>query len=257
MGTDGLWARLRGGGKRVVLALVDSVSGVIWPPVVAKGEESRASWRGLFDQAKRAGLDLEKVDGITSDGAKGLLSYLQAALRGVHQQRCIWHLWRNLGGKIAQGVKEATKGLTRQEGQGLRKELRGLVRAILDAPSYEAGKEALANLARHSVGTALAQFLNPLLDAALMHLMACHQGLLRVSPEWCWRDYRMRLSRGRNHGSHQRLERASLVWAIHRNFTPAQRRSERKRHYRHPGKSPLEVAGASPGPISYLDALRI
>ena len=36
---DGLWVRLRGGTKRVTLMLVDSVSGVIWPPVVAFGEE--------------------------------------------------------------------------------------------------------------------------------------------------------------------------------------------------------------------------
>jgi hypothetical protein len=53
------------------------------------------------------------------------------------------------------------------------------------------------------------------------------------------------------------LERAALLWAIYRNFTPAQRRSERHRHYKHPGQSPLEAAGASPGAISYLDALDV
>jgi len=30
--TDGLWARLLKGQKKVVLALVDTVTGVIWPP---------------------------------------------------------------------------------------------------------------------------------------------------------------------------------------------------------------------------------
>ena len=39
-------------------------------------------------------------------------------------------------------------------------------------------------------------------------------------PEWLWRDFRLRLSHGRNHGSEQRLERAALVWAIYHNFTP-------------------------------------
>jgi len=261
MGTDGLWARLRGGKKRVVLALVDSVSGVVFPPVVAKDEESALSWRRLFDRAKLSGLNLGELNGITSDGAQGLLSHLRLALGWVHQQRCTWHLWRNAGVKIARLVKEATAGLEKHQAKEtakrLRKKLGGLVRAIFDAASYEEGEQALAKLAQHCAGAALAQFLNPLLDAILMHLMACHQGLLRVSPEWCWRDYRMRLSRGRNHGSDQRLERASLVWAIYRNFTPAQRRYERKRHYRHPGMSPLEVAGAPPGPISYLDALRV
>ena len=38
MGTDGLWARLRGGVVRVMLMLRDSVTGVLWPPVVAEGD---------------------------------------------------------------------------------------------------------------------------------------------------------------------------------------------------------------------------
>ena len=48
LGTDGLWARLRGGSKRVVLLLVDSVSGLVWPPVVALGEQSRRAWRDFY-----------------------------------------------------------------------------------------------------------------------------------------------------------------------------------------------------------------
>ena len=36
MGTDGLWARLRGGATRVVLLLQDSVTGLLLPPVVAR-----------------------------------------------------------------------------------------------------------------------------------------------------------------------------------------------------------------------------
>ena len=42
--TDGLWARLRGDLTRVVLLLTDSVSGVMWPPVVARGEEAAHQW---------------------------------------------------------------------------------------------------------------------------------------------------------------------------------------------------------------------
>ena len=261
MGTDGLWARLRGGSKRVVLALVDSVSGLLWPPVVVKDEERAVSWRRLFERAQSAGLVLDLLEGITSDGAQGLVSYLRQALRGVHQQRCIWHLWRGLGGKIAQQVGRAVADLATEEAKEARKHLRGelvgLVRAIFDAPSFSQGEQALAKLAEHTLGKSLAAYLLPLLDAALVHLLPCHQGLLRVSPEWCWRDFRQRLSRGRNHGSEQRLERAALVWAIYHNFTPAQMRHERKRHYRHPGQSPLEVAGAPPGELSYLDALGV
>ena len=41
VGTDGLWAVLRGRAKRVVLVLVDNVTGLIWPPVVVEGEDSK------------------------------------------------------------------------------------------------------------------------------------------------------------------------------------------------------------------------
>ena len=103
----------------------------------------------------------------------------------------------------------------------------------------------------------MARWLEPLLDAALMYLMPNHQGLSSVSPEWLWRDYRLRSSHGRNHGSELRQEWASLIWAIYHNFEPTQRRREQKRTYRHPGQSPLAVAGAPPGNLSYLDALGI
>ena len=78
-----------------------------------------------------------------------------------------------------------------------------------------------------------------------------------MTPEWCWRDFRLGAGHGRNHGSVVRLERAALLWGVYRNFEPAQRRKERKRHYRRPGQSPLAMAGVPPGEVSYLDALGI
>jgi hypothetical protein len=141
--------------------------------------------------------------------------------------------------------------------QAFVEELRGLVRGILDATSYDRAEQALTLLTAHAWGEALADWLRPLLDASLIYLMADHQGLLRVAPEWYWHDFRQRASHGRNHGSDPRPERALLVWAVYRNFTPAERRYEQTRHYRHPGQSPLEVAGAQPGKLSYLDALHV
>ena len=138
-----------------------------------------------------------------------------------------------------------------------RKELVTLIRGVLDAASETESWMALAELRAHQYGESLAKALGENLEAALVHSRPFHQGLMRVSPEWCWRDFRLRLRRGRNHGSSVRLERAALVWAIYRNFTPAQRRHERKRKYRHPGLSPLQVSGISPGQISYLDALGV
>ena len=261
MGTDGLWARLRGGAQRVVLGLVDSVSGVLWPPVVVEGEDSELAWDHLFMRAKAAGLNLHALRGVTSDGNARLLGYLRGALRWVNHQRCVWHLWRGLAKELGQATQQAAEGLAdeaaRVARQTVRRELVGLIHGVLDAASYGEAEVALAKLQTHRWGAALARSLGYNLDAALVHLQDYNHGLMRTAPEWLWRDFRLRLSRGRNHGSDRRLERAALVWAIYHNFTPAQWRSERKRHYRRPGQSPLARAGVPPGEASYLDALGV
>ena len=56
MGTDGLWARMRGGGKRVLFLLVDTGTGVVWTTVVAAGEDAAEEWGKLFARVKEAGL---------------------------------------------------------------------------------------------------------------------------------------------------------------------------------------------------------
>jgi len=151
----------------------------------------------------------------------------------------------------------ATGKATQAKYKGVCDELVALVRAVVEAASLQQAEAALTNLMAHPLGKELARKLGKPLNAAVVHLLKYNQGLMRVSPEWCWRDFRLRLSHGRNHGSEQRLERAALLWAVCRNFTPAQWRSERKRHYRHPGLSPLEVAGSELEGICYLDALAI
>ena len=60
VGTDGLWARLRGKTKKVVLAMVDSVSGLVWPTVV-DGEESALPWKKRFNRPEQAGLELGEL----------------------------------------------------------------------------------------------------------------------------------------------------------------------------------------------------
>ena len=263
VGVDGLWAKLRataeGEVKRVVLVLVDSVTGLIYPPVVVEGEEGEAPWQKLFKQAQRAGLS--RLRGVTSDGASGLVGYLAKTLYFVNHQRCVFHIWRNLGGELAKAVAEAAKDLVGDAAKAARKsaraELTSLVHQALDAKSEVEAERALAMLRAHRLGGRLAESIEEHLDAALVHLSSYNKGLVRVGPEWLWRDFRLRVSRGRNHGSDERLKRAALVWAIYANFTPAQRRKERKRKYKRPGKSSLELAGVPPGNLSYLDALAV
>jgi len=261
VGTDGLWARLRGGATRVVLLLADSVTGVLWPPVVAAREDQAAPWQHLFERARLAGLDWPGLRGVTSDGAQGLSAFLGQTLAWVQHQRCVWHLWRNLAGQLAHAAARAAASATGDVAETIREQVRAelvaLLHDVIDAQSYAQAEAALVILRSHPQGAAIAQFLNAHLDHILVHLVAYYAGLQRVTPEWYWRDFRLRLSRGRNHGSDPRLERAALVWAVYHNFEPAQWRSERQRHYRYPGQSPLQVAGAPPGQVSYLDALGV
>jgi hypothetical protein len=260
-GIDGLWAKLQGGGKRVVLMLTDSVTGLVFPPVIAKGEESAQGFRQLFARTEQAGLDLEHLRGVTSDGAQGLASYMKRTLYWVQHQRCVWHLWRNLKKPMAEAAKQASKELGKESAKlkrkEVRKELGKLIHNIIDAANYDQAERALDTLRRHPFGTEIAQFLNVHLDHIMVYSLDYYKGLHRVTPEWCWRDFRLRLSHGRNHGSEQRLERATLLWAVYRNFTPAQERHELKRHYRHPGLSPLAVAGFPHEYFSYLDAMEV
>jgi hypothetical protein len=265
VGVDGLWAKLRGGGKRVVLMLTDSVSGLVYPPIIAKGEESAQSFRQLFARTEQAGLDLEHLRGVTSDGAQGLASYMKRTLYWVQHQRCVWHLWRNLKKPLTEAAKQASESLGKDEGKLKRKEVRQelgkLIHNVIDAANYDRAEQALDALRQHAFGTEIAHILNVHLDHIMVYSLDYYQGLHRVTPEWCWRDFRLRLSHGRNHGSEQRLERATLLWAVYRNFTPAQERYERRkrsdRHNRHPGLSPLAVAGFPHKHFSYLDALEV
>ena len=259
--TDGLWARLRGATTRVVRLLADSGSGVVWPPVVTAGEETPAQWRRVFVRARAVGLAVEDLWGVTSDGATGIAGYLREHLSWVLHQRCVFHLWRNLAGELARQTAAAATGVPRAAAQAVRRqgrrELVALVRGVLDAPDEAAARAALAPLAAHPHGRGLAAALRPHGAAAHVCHRRCTRELPRVSPEWCWRDFRVGLGHGRNPGSVARLERAALRWAIYRNFTPAQERRERPRPYRGAGLSPLARAGVPPGAVSYLDALAI
>ncbi|GAJ17689.1 unnamed protein product, partial [marine sediment metagenome] len=142
----------------------------------------------MFQRAKEAGLDTEAIGAVTSDGAHGLLGYLRQALPWVHHQRCVWHLWRNLGRRLVRQASKATAGLVgeaaRRVGKQVQKELVALIRGVLDAQSYEQGEASLAVLREHPRGARIWKLLNQQFDAALVHLMDRHRGLTRVTPEW-------------------------------------------------------------------------
>jgi hypothetical protein len=234
LATDGLWARLRGESRRVVLLSADGVTGVIWPPVVVAGEAAAEQWQRVFARAQQAGLILEQIRGVTSDGARGLASYLATTLIWVSHQRCVFHLWRTLTGELTARGNEAAVGLVGEVAKHVRRQARrelvGLIRAVFDAPTHLDAQRAFARLAAHRGGKGLARLIDEHLDAALVHRLEDNQGRVRTNPEWLWRDFRRRVSHRRNHGTDVRLERAALLFAIYHNFEPAQERREHTRH---------------------------
>ncbi len=144
----------------------------------------------------------------------------------MEPQRCVWHAWRSLSGDLGRAVSQAVQGVSKAAAETVRTTVRAelvkLIRGVIDAQQAEAAETALQQLLAHPQGKALGQHLNALMERLFVYQMDYCRGLQRVSPEWYWRDFRLRLSHGRNHRSEQRLERAALLWAIYHNFEPAQ-----------------------------------
>ena len=229
--------------------------------MVVAAEGDPGQWGLLDPRGARAGLRPSGIRGVVSDGTHGLAQFLAGRLVWVHHQRCVFHLWRTLRKPLRAALTTAAVGMHGAAAaavkQATRRALVALVRAVLDAPDDATAVAALRVLAAHRLGADLARALRNEIEHVLVYQGAVNQGLGRVGPEWHWRDFRLRLSHGRNHRSTARLERAALLWAVYHNFEPAQRRNERTRTYRRPGRSPLAMAGVPPGDVSYLDALAI
>ena len=61
---------------------------------------------------------------------------------------------------------------------------------MLDAADDAAAVAALQTLAAHPLGADLAAALRNDVEAVLTYRGPTNRGLGRVSPEWCWRDFR-------------------------------------------------------------------
>lgn len=156
LGPAGLWAKLRGGATRVVLLLAASVTGLLWPPVVAEREDQAAPWQRLFERARAAGLDWQHIRGVTSDGAHGLSACLRQALTWVQHQRCGWHSWRSLAGDLACAAAAAVNDVAEAVREQVRAELVALIHAVVDAKSDAQAAAALVALCSHPQGAAIA-----------------------------------------------------------------------------------------------------
>ena len=101
---------------------------------------------------------------------------------------CIWHEWHKLGGEIGARVNEAVAGLDKRVAKKVqvvvRREIKGLGRAVMDADGDKAAREALLKLKEHRLGGKLARELEGDLDSLLVYRKGYNKGLARVSPEW-------------------------------------------------------------------------
>ena len=66
----------------------------------------------MFLRARDAGLELDELRGVVSDGSRGLIEYMNRGFSWVNHQRCVFHLWRNLSVELRVAVKAATTGLS-------------------------------------------------------------------------------------------------------------------------------------------------
>jgi len=185
------WGRLVcgcGGATRGVLLLAESVTGLLWPPLVAEREVQAAPWQHLFERARPAGLDWERRRGVTRAGAQGRRAFLGQTLAWVQHQRCVWHLWRNLAGQLAHETAQAAATTVGDIADARREPVRAalvaLVQGVLDAKRYAQAEAALVTLRSQPQGAGISQFLNAQLAQILVHLVASYAGLHRVTPEW-------------------------------------------------------------------------
>ena len=114
-------------------------------------------------------------------GAQGLSAFLGQTLAWVQHQRCVWHLWRNLGGPLAHTAAQVAQAAVGEVAEAIRDQVRAelvaLIHAVIDAQSYAQAEAALVILRSHPQGAAIAQFLNEHLDHILVHLVAYYAGL--------------------------------------------------------------------------------
>ena len=108
-------------------------------------------------------------------------------LAWVQHQRCVWHIWRNLAGRVGARGRPGRRGRRSSDvaeavREQVRAELVALIHAVIDAKSYEQAEAALVTLRSHPQGAAIGQFLNEHLDRILVHLVAYYAGLQRVTP---------------------------------------------------------------------------
>ena len=249
------WACGRGcgaGATRVVLLLTDSVSGVVWPPVVVDRGGRRAPVAAAVCARSRGGAGPGRPVGRDQRWGERAGAYLRQHLSWVNHQRCVWHLWRGLGGELAAQAAAAARTLTGRAAARLRQqtrtELAALVRAVFDAASEAAAWEAHARLAAHPRGPGLATALRDHVAAALVYRRQVPGGAPAGGPRMVLAGLPLapgpRAQRGR---ARARLERTALRLGDLPQLHPRARKERTAAQISVPGPVPARRGGGAPG----------
>lgn len=252
--SDATYVRIRGVWT-AVLGAVDSVKRTLFGLYVLQDDESEEEIERAFDRAERAGLNLEGIKVFISDGGGGFREFLARCLHWVVQKRCIFHLWRNVLPLIARYATVA--------GEKWALGLKVCIALVWNAPSRMEAEVALrllvAAYAAEPIAKEAVRIVQETFEEAMLHLAEGMSDVGRTSNacEWVWRYYKERVRAMVGFMSQPGCDNFSAIWSVALNFRRYQRRKERWRHYQHPGKCPLEVAGVMVQQVTWLDALAV
>jgi len=88
-----------------VLGVADAVSRVVFETVRIAAESEEEVLR-KFARLRGFGVNTKGIKGLVSDGAEAYRLVLEGLMKRVAHQRCVFHLWRNIGVHV-RSLKEA------------------------------------------------------------------------------------------------------------------------------------------------------
>ncbi|MCL5958231.1 MAG: transposase, partial [Chloroflexi bacterium] len=237
-----------------VLGVADAVSRVVFETVRIAAESEDEVLR-KFARLRGFGVNAKGIKGLVSDGAEAYRLVLEGVMKRVVHQRCVFHLWRNIGTHL--------RSLKETKGEETALAFKRAVRGVWDAASYEDARLGLAALLREWAGEPCVvpalRLIEASFEEATTHLKGMVEGMPRTSNvvEWLWQGYKKRLRIMGQFMSVGGMDSFNGVWALHVNFQRYQKRKERKRPVRNPGHCPLEMAGGQVAQLSWMDVLAI
>jgi len=201
------------------------------------------------------GLKWPAVKGLISDGAGVYYGVLRLVLRQAQQQRCLFHLWRNVLPDLGSYQAEAGE----QAGLWVRFALKALLAAPNLADAYvglEDVERSFGHLPALQGGLRTLRHTLPELWGLVEAGLPASERTSNIAERF-FRRFKQRTRRMGNFMSEPGADKFMAAWLVYVNCEAYQWRRERKRHYRYPGQSPLSIGQADLHGCGWLDVLEI